>query len=51
MYPSSPQHTIIEEKSSYLISNGSVNGGSHAINNNTSFGNNKIKKTGDLLLV
>jgi hypothetical protein len=53
MYPSSPQHTVIEEKSSYPISNGFLNGGSHTIKNSTSFGNNKSKsnKTGNLLFV
>ncbi|PSN38915.1 Solute carrier family 35 member E1 [Blattella germanica] len=54
MYPSSPQHTVIEHKSYSPISNGFVNGGNHNLNNNNSNSNNssiKSKKPGDLLYV
>lgn len=52
MYPSSPQHTVTEQKNSYSGSNNSfLNGGSHTINNNISINNKKSSKTGNLLFV
>jgi hypothetical protein len=53
MYPGSPQHTVTEQKSSYHISNGFLNGGSHTINSSSSFGKNKSESTkaGNLLFV
>lgn len=48
-YPSSPEHTASEQKRAYSI----LNGGSHAINNNTINSNNKSKssRTENLLFV
>ncbi|KAJ4450027.1 solute carrier family 35 member E1 homolog [Periplaneta americana] len=55
VYPSSPQHSVIEQKNSYPISNGYLNGGNHILNNNTSSNNNisnsNSKQTGNLLFV
>jgi len=49
VYPNSPQHNV-EQKNSYSISNGVLNGGSHTIND-ASNSKSKSNRTGNLLFV